>query len=172
MNIRMLEEKTSLMTYKEKSLNYSTAGAVPGGFTLIELMIVIAIIAIILTLALPVYSNYTIRAKVAEGLSLGNSAKTSASSSCIEDPTIASIDNAQAGYGFIAGLDDEDYVADIQISGPCSNPLITITTRQTGQLPDPILIMTGELIQNTGKIEWKCSSNNTPDWLLPNSCRS
>jgi len=142
------------------------------GFTLIELMIVIAIIAIILALALPVYSNYTIRAKITEGLSLANSAKTAVSSSCIEDPTIGGITNSLAGYGFIAGTDDESYVADIQASGPCTNPVITITTKNTGQLPNPVLLMTGELTPSSGKIEWKCSSNNTPDWLLPNSCRS
>jgi type IV pilus assembly protein PilA len=41
------------------------------GFTLIELIIVIAIISIIFTLALPLYSNYMIRAKVGEALSIG-----------------------------------------------------------------------------------------------------
>jgi len=162
------------MTQKNKSLYRKTAcyTYTPSGFTLIELMIVIAIIAIILALALPVYSNYTIRAKVAEGLSLGNSAKTAVSATCIEDSTLPAINNYLAGYGFAAGTDDEDYVADIQASGPCTDPLITITTKNTGQLPDPVLLMTGQLVGGTGKIEWKCSSSNTPDWLLPNGCRS
>jgi len=142
------------------------------GFTLIELMIVIAIIAIILALALPVYSNYSIRAKVAEGLSLANATKTAVSATCVEDSTIASLDNAAAGYGFIAGTGADDYVADIQVSGPCTAPLISVTTMNTGQTPDPVLIMPGELIVGQGKMEWRCSSNNTPDWLLPSTCRS
>ena len=142
------------------------------GFTLIELMIVIAIIAIILSLAIPVYSNYTIRAKIGEGLSVGNAAKTAVSSTCVETPTIANITNEMAGYGYIEAGGSRSYVKDVQASGPCRNPVITITTKNTGQLPDPVVIMTGELIQNTGHVGWACSSNNTPAWLLPRACRS
>lgn len=165
-----------------RNINLMKANYTPGalaatatrsaGFTLIELMIVIAIIAIILALALPVYSNYAIRAKVSEGLSLANSTKTAVSSSCIEDPVMTVLDNTMVGYGFIEGTDDEDYVANIQVSGPCLNPLITVTTKNTGQSPDPVLLLTGDLVAGSGKFEWKCSSSNTPNWLLPNSCRS
>jgi len=160
------------MNLTNRPLTRHSTGSITAGFTLIELMIVIAIIAIILALALPVYSNYTIRAKIAEGLSLGNSAKTAISSTCIESPALGSIDNSIAGYGFLEGLNDEDYVEDIQASGPCTAPIITITTKNTGQIPAPVLLMTGELLAGSGKIEWRCSSNNTPNWLLPNSCRS
>src|SRR5690554_4403279 len=49
------------------------------GFTLIELMIVVAIIGILAAIALPAYQDYTIRAKVTEGLSLAASARTAVS---------------------------------------------------------------------------------------------
>lgn len=53
--------------------------AVQKGFTLIELMIVIAIIGILAAIAIPAYQDYTVRAKVTEGLSLADSAKTTVS---------------------------------------------------------------------------------------------
>jgi type IV pilus assembly protein PilA len=140
------------------------------GFTLIELMIVIATIAIILMLALPVYSNYMIRSKIAEALSVGNAAVTAVGATCIEDITIPALTNSKAGYSFTASGHDEAYVDNVQAGGPCTDPVITITTKNTGASPDPVILLTGFFRAGAGSMTWVCSSTS-PDNLLPATCR-
>ena len=66
------------------------------GFTLIELMIVVAIIGILAAVALPAYQDYTVRAKVTEGLSLADSAKVAVSENAANGTPFASGWNAPA----------------------------------------------------------------------------
>ena len=66
------------------------------GFTLIELMIVVAIIGILAAIAIPAYQDYTIRAQVSEGLSLASGAKA-AVSEYYQDRGIMPADNLSAG---------------------------------------------------------------------------
>jgi len=142
------------------------------GFTLIELMIVVSIIAIILTISIPVFSNYSIRAKIAEGMSIANSAKTAVSATCSSDLGLLAISNSLIGWDFAENLDSVTYVASILASGPCTTPIISITTKNTGVSPDPVLTLTGALSPTSGQIEWRCSSTNTAFNLLPATCRS
>jgi type IV pilus assembly protein PilA len=63
------------------------------GFTLIELIIAVAIITFIFAMAVPAYSNYSIREKIGESLSVASPAKTSIIAACQADPTISNLSN-------------------------------------------------------------------------------
>ncbi len=92
------------------------------GFTLIELMIVIAIIAILLALAIPAYQDYTIRTKVGEGISVAAGAKLAVAESCQSDPTIDPSLRPKPA----TSMRPARYVCERPVtSGDCDAPVIT-----------------------------------------------
>jgi type IV pilus assembly protein PilA len=103
------------------------------GFTLIELMIVIAIIGILAAIAIPAYQNYTIRSQVTEGLSLADGWKTSVSEYYAQNGSFPTCSAAAGGAGCIAvsGASVGKYVGSIALVA--ANPgqiLITYTGSQ------------------------------------------
>ena len=87
--------------------------SVQKGFTLIELMIVVAIIGILAAVALPAYQDYTVRAKVTEGISLAGAAK------------LAVTENAQNGQPFASGwiIGGAAPILELNINGAAGTPL-------------------------------------------------
>ena len=136
-----------------------------GGFTLIELIIAVAMITIILTVAIPAYSNYSIKAKIGESLSVASPAKTSIIFACQQDPSLTNLSNQALGLNFEA----TKYISNIELGGDCDAPTITITTQATGAQPDPVLTITGDFAGDTRRINWLCVSDGLESHL-PESC--
>src|SRR5690242_15212026 len=96
--------------------------AIQKGFTLIELMIVVAIIGILAAIAIPAYQDYTIRAQVSEGMNLAAAAKAAVAESFLNRGT-APATRTVAGMSANAGDTRGKYVTGVNVT----NGIITIT---------------------------------------------
>ena len=140
------------------------------GFTLIELMIVVAIIGILAAVAIPAYQDYTIRAKVTEGLSLASSGKT-AVSEYFSTKGVLPTNNTLAGMASPASIAGT-HVRRVTV-GPAATPGL-ITVIYSGS---PINGSTLALRPTTaaGGIMWNCTLSGAGATLegkyRPSSCR-
>ena len=98
------------------------------GFTLIELMIVVAIIGILAAVALPAYQDYTIRAKIQEGVSMSDPARLAVGQACSEGTLFTAVtDNLSAG---LAATITGNYVTSVVLSATAATQgIITVTVR-------------------------------------------
>jgi len=112
-------------------------------------------ITITLAMAIPAYSNYSIRANLGVSLSAVSPAKTSILYACQENPTISNLSNQALGLNF----ETTKYISDIELGGDCDVPTITIITQATGAQPDPVLTITGDFDGVTRRITWLCVSD-------------
>ena len=144
------------------------------GFTLIELMIVVAIIAILAAFALPAYHDYTRRTRVAEGLILGGSAKMAVTEYYLNHLTWPP-DNNAAGLAAPSKISGNG-VSSVDVSGGSGIVVITFNAANFGSAYQLFLTptVTGTGTGAGATMEWSCrgtSSGDLPMILRPAECR-
>ena len=142
------------------------------GFTLIELMIVIAIIGILASVALPAYQDYTVRAQVSEGAIAASAIKVGVAEMFADDgiPGVAA-------YSIVVGADQANLttnrigaIAVDAVTGEISVTMLMPQLAGLNVLAYMPTVADGPLLNNsTGSIEWSCSSTAGADNPLPSA---
>ena len=142
---------------------------IQAGFTLIELMIVVAIVGILAAIALPAYQDFVIRTKVTEGLVLASAAKLAVNIDAATSATgLGSVTAATSGYVFPTPT---EFVGGIAVA---NGGAITITlggTRGTGAAVEPTLVLTPNQAAPNSPVTWICTFTAGQAKHVPPECR-
>ena len=144
------------------------------GFTLIELMIVVAIIGILAAVAIPSYQDYTARAQVAEGLSLTSAFKTPLAERYSNSGTLIGVDINTMG-----GTTTGKYVNAITFDNLNTNSISVVATFRTNNVAAAIQGSTFDIETTDGGLVWLCGdtstmtiANSVESKLMPGACKN
>jgi type IV pilus assembly protein PilA len=135
------------------------------GFTLIELMIVVAIIGILAAVAIPAYQDYTVRTKVAEGLTLAAGAKTAVAETRLSVGRWRGASTASYGLPSAHSIKG-NYVSEIGIG---DNGLIGIAYSNDAAIQGKFIFLTPTV--SGSSIRWACTGGDVLSKYRPANCR-
>ncbi len=138
------------------------------GFTLIELMIVVAIIGVLSSIAISSYQNYVVRSQISEGIIMAGSARIAVEETYYTSGVLPD-NNAPAGLPDSFSM-NSTYVSrvDVEDDGVIE---INFGNNVSAQIHGDILVFT-PVINASGNLTWSCTSSDIDDKFLPSSCRS
>jgi type IV pilus assembly protein PilA len=142
------------------------------GFTLIELMIVVAIIAILAAIAIPAYQDYLIRSQVSEGATLADGAQT-AVAEYYSNKGVMPGNNVSAGVASPSSIQGK-YVQSVTVEG--TGQIWALFSKAAPQVANSAIdgqVIAFSPVTNGGSIAWHCGNKNTTitQKYLPSSCR-
>ena len=138
------------------------------GFTLIELMIVVAIIAILAAIAISQYQDYVIRSQVSEGSALADGVKT-AVAEFYQNKGYFPVANSSAGLATAASIKGQ-YASAVNVGTLVGTVQSTMNGTKANSKLGASMILIFSAITNAGSIEWHCKSSTLLQKWCSSSC--
>ena len=140
------------------------------GFTLIELMIVVAIIAILAAIAIPAYQNYLVRTQVSEGMVLADGAKTAIWDFFAQNGRPPTGGNGSVGLAQPTSISG-NYVSRVTVTTNGQIQVAYATAQANIAIASDFLVLSPAF--SNGSVSWNCTTYTTiPSAYLPSSCRN
>ena len=135
------------------------------GFTLIELMIVVAIIGVLAAVAVPAYRDYTARSKIQEGVNLSNAHRSVLEGACREATLAEGMDNAALGLAASTDYSGKYTSEAVLNTSSDADATVTITFKSIGSAVDEgeTVVYTGKCA--SGRMSWTVGGSIDPKFL-------